>query len=92
LGEQRRVTQQRYLPELAASTDDGTWDQACRTSSTNDGPGVRLGCAADATGKSWDTWNGSKIGVAKLEPSWENPAHSASGSTWGLPAAGTGYY
>lgn len=71
---------------------DDTWEQACRTSKTDDGPGVRLGCNADATGESWDTWNGAKVGVAALEPSWENPSHSAMGSTWGMPAAGTGYY
>mmetsp|Transcript_30521 Transcript_30521/g.59623 ORF Transcript_30521/g.59623 Transcript_30521/m.59623 type:complete len:88 (-) Transcript_30521:175-438(-) len=66
--------------------------QACRTSLTGDGPGVSLGCNADASGASWDTWKGRKIGVATLEPAWENPSGSANGSTWGTPAAGTGYY
>jgi len=27
--------------------------QACRTSVANEGPGVQLGCNADATGGSW---------------------------------------
>ena len=48
---------------------------------------------ARCTGKTWDTWMGKKVAVAKLEPYWENPYHAARGSTWGAkPQAGTGYY
>mmetsp|Transcript_7622 Transcript_7622/g.19064 ORF Transcript_7622/g.19064 Transcript_7622/m.19064 type:complete len:81 (+) Transcript_7622:35-277(+) len=60
--------------------------QACRTSMSNEGPGEQLGCYADATGNSWVK------NAAKLEPKWENPQNSASGSTWGSGKAGVGYY
>ena len=60
---------------------------------TNEGPSVVLGCLADGTGKSWDTWKGKKVPPAKFEPLWENPAKAKEGSTWGTPAlGGTGYY
>ncbi|EKX49468.1 hypothetical protein GUITHDRAFT_136129 [Guillardia theta CCMP2712] len=67
--------------------------QSCRTSFANEGPAVVLGCNADASGRSWDTWKGKKTAVATLEPYWENPWGAPGGSTWGKPAnVGTNYY